>query len=112
MLTKSPGERDDNLISLMSSFKKVDEKTKAQISERYDYLISLKPQELVKGVSGMTRNFGCKFSGDLIVLENLEYGNALYILFEHWKELSILSRTELFNRDEKDYERIVHNKKY
>ena len=48
----------------------------------------MKPTEIVLGMSGNTRYLGAKYAEDLVVFENLEYGNAIYILYENWKILS------------------------
>lgn len=82
---------------------------KTTIQERYNYLESLGPIAWIKGVSGMRRYFGAKFADNLVVLENMDYGNAIYIMFDNWEQLSQLSRTELLQRSNKDFERIKHN---
>ncbi len=107
-----PGQRDSDLVTILSGVRKLDEKLKAQITERYDFLLGLGPKSQLHGLSGMSRYFGFVYNDNLVVLENLEYGNALYVLYENWQELSQLSRTELFNRAEKDYDRVVHHKKW
>jgi hypothetical protein len=56
----------------------------------------------------MRNYFGVKFSDRLIAFENLEYGNAIYLLFEDWQELSRLSRTELLQRPGNLFYRIKH----
>lgn len=57
----------------------------------------------------MLRYFGAKFSDNLVVFENTQYGNALYILFENWAELSQLSRLEILRRPSDQYVRIKHS---
>ena len=56
----------------------------------------------------MRRYFGVKFSDRLVAFENTTYGNALYILFENWRELSRLSRLEIQNRPSDQYIRVEH----
>jgi hypothetical protein len=79
------------------------------IRERYNFLESLNPMEWIKGVSGMRRYFGAKFAENLVVLENMDYGNAIYVMFGNWEELSKLSRTDLLKKSNRDFERIKHN---
>ena len=39
---------------------------------------------------------------------NLDYGNALYILFDNWQEISQMSRIDILKRHERDFIRIIH----
>ncbi|MBP6977627.1 MAG: hypothetical protein KBB71_04865 [Lentimicrobiaceae bacterium] len=78
-------------------------------TERYVFFQSLKPKNLVFGQSGFRRYFGALLEDNLVVFENIEYGNAIYILFENWEELSKLSRTELLSgRFGISFDRIIH----
>lgn len=82
---------------------------KAVAEERYDFFMSLKPKRLVFGSSGFRRYFGALIEDDLVVFENIQYGNAVYILYKNWKELSKKSRIELLSgKYGKDFERVVH----
>ena len=55
-----------------------------------------------------SRYFGAKFGDNIVVFENIDYGNALYILFDNWQEISQMSRIDILKRHEKDYFRIIH----
>jgi len=80
------------------------------VEERHKFLMSLKPKRLVYGQSGFLRYFGGMITDDLVVFENVEYGNAVYIMFENWEELSKRSRVDLLSgRYGKGFERIVHS---
>jgi hypothetical protein len=79
-----------------------------QIQNKYDYLVNLNPVEIISGSSGMRKYFGVKFSDNLVVFENLNYGNAIYVLFENWEELSRMSRTKIQTRPANEYIRIKH----
>ena len=71
--------------------------------------MSLKPAKLVYGLSGFERYFGGLIKDDLVVFENIEYGNAIYIMFENWRELSQKTRTELLSgRFGRNFERVMH----
>jgi hypothetical protein len=48
------------------------------------------------------------FRDDLVVLENLSYGNAAYVMYENWHDLSQRSRLSLLADPTADYTRIVH----
>ena len=45
---------------------------------------------------------------DVVVLENIRSGNAIYVFYQDWKTLSKLSRTELMKRKSEDMIRIPH----
>ena len=47
---------------------------------------------------------------DLVVFENIEYGNALYVMFDDWHELSKKSRIELLSSKTAKFIRIPHTK--
>jgi len=88
------------------------EPTKQQIetaTERYNFFIKLNPQKLVYGNSGFQRYFGALIKADLIVFENIQYGNAIYIMYENWRELSTKSRIELLSgRFGNNFDRVIH----
>lgn len=86
-----------------------DHATEQKAEDRYNFLMSLDPKELIVGSSGFARYAGAKFNSDLVVFENMCYGNAVYIMFQDWEELSRRSRTELLSgRFGKNFERIPH----
>jgi hypothetical protein len=78
-------------------------------TERYKFFLSLSPKSLVYGQSGFRRYFGALLEENLVVFENIEYGNAVYILFDNWEELSKLSRLDLMSgKFGTSFERIIH----
>ena len=84
---------------------------KATVEDRYTFLMNLKPKDLIIGLSGIQRYFGALLKDNLVIFENIEYGNAIYVMFDEWKELSKRSRTELLSgRYGKNFERVVHSK--
>lgn len=104
--------RDVDLPELVSKFRlKKDEDVK-RLADRYDTLTRLRPKEFISGTSGFRRYFGAKFSEDLVVFENLEYGNAVYVMYEDWKSLSQKNRIELLKGDNTGFDRIVHTKSW
>ena len=105
-----PGSREETIARLFKGRKpSIEEKEVA--AERYDLFISLKPQKLVFGSSGFRRYFGALIEEDLVVFENMQYGNAIYVLFRDWHELSKKSRTELLSgKYETDFIRITHER--
>ena len=49
------------------------------------------------------------FADDLVVFENIDYGNAIYVMYEDWQELSQKSRVEL-RASQDNFTRIQHTK--
>ena len=103
-----PGERNEILNRVLSKFREPSPALKQKLEERYGLLSKLKPVAYISGTSGFQRYFGAQFKDDLVVFENLEYGNAVYVMFENWEELSKLSRIELLKSRKTGFERIVH----
>ena len=73
---------------------------------------SLNPLNIVKGSSGMIRYFGMKFREDLVVFETLNYGNALYVMYDNWNELSTAPRVQLLKKELRDFDRVIHKGKW
>lgn len=101
------GERDDNLRRILTGIRS--REIKDNVRERYDTLEELQPIEIIRGTSGFKRYFGAKFADDLVAFENLEYGNALYVMFEDWETLSRKTRLELLAGNREGFERIIHS---
>jgi hypothetical protein len=103
-----PGTREETIEHVFRG-KSPTTVEKEVASERYDFFMSLKPKKLVFGSSGFRRYFGALLEVDLVVFENIEYGNAVYILFKNWGELSKRTRIELLSgKYETDFERVIH----
>lgn len=103
-----PGESDADLNRITRNLRNISPVRLQEITERYNFLRSKNPIDLIYGRSGILGYFGARFSDNLVVFENTNYGNALYILFENWEELSRLSRLEIQNRPRDQYIRIEH----
>lgn len=105
-----PGRREENLRLLKGTRPRqkdaTDEKT---IEDRYDFLEQMKPKAFISGTDQFQRYFGAMFDEDLIVLENMDYGNAIYAMGSNWKELSKLSRTSLLKiKESANFNRLPH----
>jgi hypothetical protein len=101
-----PGDRAGNLARILAG--RPPAVTKTSVIERYDILDGLKPLAFIHGRSGFRRYFGAKFAEDLIVFENMEYGNAAYAMFENWQSLSQKSRLELLAGSADGFIRVIH----
>lgn len=82
---------------------------RARMEDRYNFLMSFKPQAMIYGRSGFQRYFGAQLQDDVVLFENVEHGNAVYVMFEDWENLSQKSRLELLSgRYGQGFERVVH----
>jgi hypothetical protein len=80
-----------------------------EMRDRYQAVDSMHPGAVVVGDGEFSRYFGFKFREDLVALENLDYGNALYVMYEDWSVLSKRSRVDLLADANANYDRIIHS---
>lgn len=78
------------------------------MEERVAMIQDTCPSQILLGTSGKTRYIGYKYKEDLVALENFFYGNALYVLYKNWSDLSKKTRTTLINSHIGEIDRIVH----
>ena len=102
-----PGKREELLLSLTRSSKADPERVRVA-SGRLEVLTKLRPSELILGHGRFSRYFGARFGEQLVALENLEYGIALYVFEQNWTTLSQFSRTELIKRRDPAVHRVPH----
>ena len=79
-----------------------------EMQDRFQAVDNMHPGAVVVGDGEFSRYFGFKFRDDLVALENLDYGNALYVMYEDWTILSQRTRVELLADANANYDRIVH----
>jgi hypothetical protein len=103
-----PGDRAGNLAKILAG--RPPDETSRAVTERYDTLAALRPLSFINGRSGFRRYFGAKFAEDLVVFENIDYGNAAYVMFERWETLSQKTRLELLAGPADGFVRVVHRK--
>lgn len=107
-----PGTLDETIQRLFRG-KTPTNQEKDVAKKRYEFFSSLNPQSFVFGTSGLRRYFGALIKTDLVVFENIEYGNAIYILFDNWEDLSKRSRLDLISgKFGTSFERIIHTGKW
>jgi hypothetical protein len=97
---------------LLRGKRPVTDKQKAVMEDRLATFARLRPTHFVAGTSGFVRYFGAKYDDNFVVFENLRYGNAIYVMFERWQELSQRSRIDLLKGDREGFERIEHREKW
>jgi hypothetical protein len=103
-----PGTRESDLNKIIWKNNNLSANKLSDITDRYDFIRNLNPSYCIIWKSWMRNYFWAKFSDNLVVFENKDYWNALYILFDDWEELSQLSRTEIQSRPADKYIRIPH----
>ena len=105
-----PPETVDEIVKKIIGGKKkyITPEQESTIKERVTQISKLKPECYISGGDGFLRYFGAKFGEDFIVFENVRYGNAIYVMYDNWEELTKKSRMELLNGPEESFERILH----
>ena len=76
--------------------------------ERLRLFSHLKPVAYIRGKASFGSYFGAQFADDLVVFENLRYGNAFYILYDDWIEVAKRSRLDLLRDRDAHMDRVVH----
>ena len=103
-----PGTLDRTLAVIKSRMRNPSPLRQKEILSRAETLNRLHPTEYIVGSGMNSRYFGAKFSDNIVAFENVDYGNALYILLDNWQEISQMSRIDILKRHEKDFIRIIH----
>lgn len=78
------------------------------VQDRLQLFEQFQPTQYLRGLGGNDHYIGAKFADDLVVFENLKYGNALFVLYQDWEELSQKPRSELLKLKTSQCDRIVH----
>lgn len=105
LLPRGSGEQ---VLKRLASGRNPDDARMQVAAERIRVLDSLNHDGFIVGAGRFARYFGAKFGARLVALENLEYGNALYVFEEDWETLTQLSRNELIKRRDPSVHRIPH----
>ena len=103
-----PGSIDQIVRKMLQGKRAISEDRQKIMAERLGVLSRFKPEAYIAGTNGFLRYFGAKYSDNLVVFENLNYGNAIYVMYERWEALSKRSRVELLKGDRDGFDRIEH----
>lgn len=103
-----PGTMDRTFSIITQRLRNPSSERQREIQRRANVLNLLHPTEYIVGYGMNSRYFGAKFGENIVAFENIDYGNALYILFDNWQEISQMSRIDILKRHERDYIRIIH----
>ena len=105
-----PGTKDEVIGRIFQGTKPTPEQIETA-TDRYNFFTKLNPIKLVYGSSGFQRYFGALLNEELVVFENVKYGNAIYVMYENWQELSTKSRIDLLSgRFGDNFNRVIHRK--
>ena len=99
---------DKNTKYILSKFRNPTSNTEQEINDRLAFFNELNPIQYISGESRFSQYFGAMLTEDLVLLENTRYGNAIYIFYENWRELSKLSRSEILSSTNTKFERVLH----
>ena len=104
-----PGTADEVIASLRKSKGGMAPDIEANARSRTVLFNKLEPTAYLNGSGSFGSYFGALFADDLVVFENLQYGNALYILYADWQDVSKRSRLDLLQGTDENYDRIRHD---
>ncbi|MFC7500947.1 hypothetical protein [Nocardioides sp. GCM10030258] len=82
----------------------------AVLRERLDAMTAFGPTAVIVGREGFRRYVGYQFKADLVVLENFDYGNAVYVLYSGWETDSSRPRLELIADPDANFDRVIHRR--
>jgi hypothetical protein len=103
-----PAGSGDRVLAQLATRRGVSAERVRVAGERLRTIERLGHDGFIVGTGRFSNYFGAKFGQRLVALENLEYGNALYVFEENWEQLSKLSRSELVHRRDPQVHRIPH----
>jgi hypothetical protein len=104
-----PGTAPEIERFFRGGMKKATPEVDAIIKDRAELFCKLNPQRYIRGIGGLSRYVGALFAEDLVVFENVHYGNALWVLYESWAETSKRSRIDLLRLRDTPFDRFVHS---
>ena len=104
-----PGTADDVVRRAIAGLRRPNADQQERVRERVAMFNELQPKHFLHGQGGLSSYVGALFADDLVVFENIRYGNALYVLFADWAEVSKRSRIELLRARDVKFERFVHS---
>jgi hypothetical protein len=105
-----PGTVDQVLKRMLQGKRRVSEERQRIMEQRLRVLSRFKPNAYIAGTNEFLRYFGAMYADNLVVFENLNYGNALYVMYESWEVLSKRSRIDLLKGPRDGFDRIEHRK--
>jgi hypothetical protein len=102
------GSIDAVVRRMLQGKRSVTEETRRTLEQRLNVMGRFPPTAFIAGTNGFLRYFGAQFGDNLVAFENLTYGNALYLMYENWEQLSRRSRIDLLKGPRDGFDRIEH----
>jgi hypothetical protein len=103
-----PGTAEAVVASFLKGKKPLSAEKLGIVEARVKLFNSLKPKAIIRGHGGFAAYVGAQFDDDLVVFENLNWGNALYVLYDNWVEVSKRSRIDLIKGTSVKFDRFIH----
>jgi hypothetical protein len=103
-----PGNAAQLVASLTKSAGSLSPDRRGRVDARLKLFARLPVEKLIKGSNSFGSYIGALYADDLVVFENMNYGNALYVLYGDWQDVSKRSRLELLRGTTENFDRIVH----
>ncbi|WP_172961146.1 hypothetical protein [Asticcacaulis excentricus] len=104
-----PGTADEVVARLLSSARPSNAPDfEKHVRDRVRLFEGFEPKAYIRGQGSFGSYFGAQFADDLVVFENLKYGNAVYLLYQDWGEASQRSRLDLLRDQDAHFDRVVH----
>ncbi len=103
-----PGSVDEVMSAMLDGKPPVSVERQGVMKDRITVMANLKPEAFITGTDGFLRYFGAKFGDDFVAFENVNYGNALYLMYEGWENLSRRTRIDLLSGNPDSFDRIIH----
>jgi hypothetical protein len=103
-----PGHRDELIAAMARGHNGPSALKAGLVAARVKLFDRLPVQQFIKGSGPFGSYVGALYADDLVVFENMNYGNAMYVLYDDWKDVSQRSRLELLRGTTAKFDRIVH----
>lgn len=103
-----PAGESQSLLRIVGARANFTNEERKRLQYRLDVLARLNPKSFVVGTDGFQQYIGAIIRDDIVVFENAEYGNAIYVMNHQWELLTKMSRIDLMAMDDIRIARIVH----
>lgn len=104
---ESPWENVSEIVS--ASTARLGEKSRQIILSRQTFILGLGPNRRYFGNGGFSDYLAYEFTDkNLVILESIRFGNAIYVFKKDWREVSKLSKAEILNGN-LCYARVIHS---
>lgn len=103
-----PGTADEIIAAFRKKRRGRATKDDGVMEQRLKLFAALKPTQYMSGGGKFSAYVGAQLADDLVIFENVRYGNALYVLYDTWREVSRRSRIDLLRGTSEKFDRFPH----